>query len=45
MEEENQLAGQKKLSPQFKRIVHEVKKENFVNFKNIEISSRCSYQF
>ena len=27
MEQENQLASQKKLSPQFKRIVHEVKKK------------------
>ena len=35
-----------KLPPQFKRrIVHEVKKENIVNIKNIEISSGCSLQY
>ena len=32
-----------KLSPQFKRrIVHEVKRKNLVNMKNIEIFSGCS---
>ena len=37
----------KKLSPQFKRrIVREVKKKkNFLNIKNIEISSGCSLQY
>ena len=35
-----------KLSQRFKRrIVHEVKKENFVNIKNIEFSCGCSLQY
>ena len=44
IEQENWLAGQKN-NYHNSRIVHKVKKENFVNIKNIEISSGCSLQY
>ena len=34
-----------KLSPQLKRRIVRSKKENFINIKNIEISSECSLQY
>ena len=45
LEQENRLAGQKNYHPNSREDCSQSKKENFINIKNIEISSGCSLQY